>query len=292
MADQPFRASKISATKTSAEQDLKVALSYIEDAERPFFDKKIKLTYDDTPSLFDKLTKAAQYLASARMKNPEQNLVVEDEKAGPITYTQDDIAGAISAREGHVALLAAHTAFNDDNKTDALHRSRIAFQKATKFSPNNSFYHLSLAEVCKLQLDKETAANHVAAVLKLEPESTDAIKLNDEINLLPNPSEPASHALRKRHPFFVAFGIGVVCWAIGVMIASNIPAGQSGSGFAVLLMLIGVVLTFGSPILAVVTTFKSNQDYRNYRSQRLNEDIKEMINEDYERRYQSEMERR
>jgi tetratricopeptide (TPR) repeat protein len=291
--DQPIRATKISSGQTTAEQDLKVALSYVEDVERPFFDKKIKLIFDDTPALFDKLTKAAQYLDAARRKNPDQNLVVEDDKGGPITYTLDDIGGAISAREGHVALLAALTAFNDGNKANALQRSRAAFSKATRFSPSSISYHLNLAEVCKLQSDKEAAANHVAAALKLDPESTDAIKLNDEINLLPDPTQPAPRGPRKSHPFLIAFGIGVVCWVIGVMIASNVPVTQPGAAFpGVLLLLIGLVLTFGSPILAAVLAFKNHQEYQSYRSDRIQEDIKEMANEEHERRYRSEMERR
>jgi tetratricopeptide (TPR) repeat protein len=173
MADQSIRATQVSASKTTAENDLKVALSYIEDAERPFFDKKITLTFEDTTVLFDKLDKAAQYVAAARAKDPEQSLTIHDEKDGGITYTQDAIAGAISYREGQIALLAWRTAFNDQNKVDALRRARGAFTKATHFVPTHAFYHLNLADVCKLQDDKKAAVDHVSTALKLEPESVE-----------------------------------------------------------------------------------------------------------------------
>ena len=297
MSDQSIRASQISAAKTSAEQDLKVALSYVEDAEQPFFDKKRTISFDNTPGLFAKLDKAAQYLAAARAKNPDQSLTIEDEKDGPVTYTQDDIAGAISFREGRVAFVAWQTAFNEDNKNEASRRAQAAFQKATRFCPNRASYYLNLADVCRLQGDKKAASANVAAALRLEPESTDAIKLNDEINQLPDVvvTLPPRPRKRQHYPFLYAFLAGIACFALGFPLAWNVrPTDIGASTFPVLLFLAGFALVIGSIFFKIKFAFEPSEPdpYELYKSARLEKDVTAIVHEQYEQRYQSEIERR
>ncbi len=298
MEDQPIHASQISAEQSTAEHDLKVALSYIEDAERPFFDKNAKLTYDHTPDLFDKLNKAAQYVAAARAKNLTQTLTVQNENEPPIKYTQDDISGAISYREGRVALIAWETAYDDRNKKKALIRAREAFAKATQFCPSRPSYFLNLAEVYRLQVDKKAAIEAVQIALQLDPKSIDAVKLKDEIARIPDILPPRPK--RKAGPFtYGCFGFlaGAACWAIGISLNWNTPATEVGAAFpGILLMLVGMVLFFGVPILGVMMALKDPREdplsYEHYRSRRLARDTTQFLHDEYEKRYQAEMERK
>lgn len=284
MVDRPLRASHASPTQTSAEQDMKAAFSYIEDAERPFFDRSHKLTLDDTPLLFELLDNAARQLAAARTKNPDQKLNIEDPKEGPLTFTIDELAGAISYREGHVALVVWRTAFNEENRKYAVQRARGAFQKAVQFCPTRTQYYLELAQVCLLQDDRRSASEAAASALKLNPDDPEAIKLNSEIAQLPEPSKEKGGGVS---PLLITGLIGGGLF-IGGMIIAPLAGKSVPDGLPPILGLLGFLLMGGSIALAIML----RKPYNEYRKARSTEETNEIIAEMHERRYQAERERR
>lgn len=223
-------------------------------------------------------------------KNPEQTLVLEDDKTGAITFTLDDIAGAISYREGHIALVLWQTALNDDNRSNALRRARAAFQKATRFCPDRASYYVNLAEACKLLSDKPAALEAIAVALKLNPGDAEAIKINGEIAQLPDPALQAALREKKSHPILYSFLAGVVCFIVVLILT---PYGRSvggpvPDGALVLLLIVGLVLCAG-PLLLKFLAWK---DYNEYRQRRARQDARRMVRDTYEEKYQADMERR
>jgi tetratricopeptide (TPR) repeat protein len=287
MADQPIRASRKSTVPTSAEQDLKAAFSYLEDVERAFFDKTHRLRFDDTPDLFATLDKAAEYVADARQKNPDQTLMLEDDKDGSLAFTIDDIAGAISAREGHIGLLAWRTGLNEDNQISALRRACGAFQKATRFCPDQAAHYVNLANVYRLLNDKPSATESIAAALKLAPGDAEAIKLSGEISQLPEAAQTSEGI----NPLWYSGLAGVACLVAGMAIPNHLLKGPNQAipdAVPVLLMLGGWLLIGGSIAIA----WMARKSYTEYRDRRRREDLDDMIAESHERRYRSEIERR
>ena len=295
MADQPIRASKLSTVKTSAEQDLHAAFSYVEDVEQPFFDKKQRFTFEDMPGYFATLEKAAEFVASARTKNPDQTITFDD-KEGPITFTIDDVAGAVSSREGHVALVAWRTALNQDNKITALHRARSSFQKASRFCPDRAVHYINLAHAHQLFGDKPSAIESIAVALRLSPDDAEAIKLNGEISQLPDPTsstgDPFFGAKKERaNPLWYSGLAGVACLIAGMAIPNSLISGRNPTipeAVVPLLMIAGWALIIGSIVIA----FKMRKEYTEYRDQRQSEDLHEMITELHETRYRAERERK
>jgi hypothetical protein len=66
----------------------------------------------------------------------------------------------------------------------------------------------------------------------------------------------------------------------------------AGSAPIVLLMLVGLVLTFGSPVAWFLFRTDDDAAYKEYKSARLEQDVVSMIKDSYEQRYQSELERK
>lgn len=290
MPDISLRSS-VASSQISAEQDLRAALSYLDDAEQPFFDKKRVLTYDDVPRLFECLGNAALHVASARNKDRDQVLIVEDERAGPITYTQDNISAAISYREGQVALLLWRTALVEEKKHEALTRARAALQKSVSFSMNPTYY-LSLADVCRLLGDKRSASDYINTALVIDHNFVEAIKLKSEIEALPDKrySETTGSRRGGPHPLLIAFLVGIACWGLGALLAWNSSL-YGPSGFAVILMIIGVILTIGTPAFLIFAVVSEASSYRKYEDYRIREDMAKSDAERYERRYQGKNQR-
>lgn len=288
MADQPIRASKLSTVKTSAEQDLHAAFSYVEDVEQPFFDKKQRLTFEDMPGYFATLEKAAEFVASARTKNPDQTITFDD-KEGPIMFTIDDVAGSVSSREGHVALVAWRLALNQDNKITALNRARSAFQKAAKFCPDRAAHYINLAHVYLLFRDKPSATESIAVALKLSPDDAEAIKLNGAISQLPDSAQlPKKEGA---NPLWYSGLAGIACFIIGANLPVSVTGGRQSAvpdALPPILILLGLALTIGSIVIA----FKTRDEYTEYKSIRQSQDYDELVTEIHETRYQAERERK
>ncbi len=265
-------------SNTSAEQDIKAAVAYLDEVEQQFLKRKRAFTFDDTTVLFSILDNAAKQLASARKKNSLQKLKLKDGNGTQVSL--DDIAAAISSREGYVALVASETAFDADNRLLALARARDAFEKATKFDPDNVGHYVNLAEVHKLLGNKDYAAGTIATALKLDPDDADALKLNDEI------SEMQETQITQNEPMNPLLKYGLI--GVVLIVAGWNAVGRLPDIIAALLQISGWILTGGS----IYLSFAMRKEYNQYKDRRQSEELAEMIAEGHERRYQAERERK
>ena len=268
-------------SNTSAEQDIKAAVAFLDEVEQQFLKRKRKFTYDDTAVLFSTLDKGAKQLASARKKNTGQKLKLKDANGAGVTI--DDVAGAISSREGYVALVAWETAFDEENQLIALRRARDAFKKATSFCPDEVGHYVNLAEAYKLLGNKKSAIKTIATALKLDPDDPDALKLNDEISEIADVPETVSTPKTPMNPFLKAGLIGLALLVVGMNTVGKLP-----DGFVVLLQLSGWVLIGGSIAIPIMM----RKEYSEYKHRRDQEEIAQMVAESHEQRYQAERERR
>jgi tetratricopeptide (TPR) repeat protein len=152
-------------------EDMRLAHSYLED------------WISKSPRAGDHLLGlAAKYIESARHKDPNAKLVVE-EKGEDSIYSQDDLSGWALFYESQI-----YSGEQADRKR--LEKARDILEKAIAYAPFSIQYRSHLADVYLNLHDRNHALAAAQEAIEVSPKNLDARKLIDRIEAAPITSAP------------------------------------------------------------------------------------------------------